>query len=324
MKNTVVVGNPKPNSRTLDAARRVAASISDASVDTVVDVIILGPGLLGWGDDDVAAAVDAVRGSDLVVVASPIFKATYTGVLKLFLDQFATGDGLRGVVAVPVMLGAGPAHALAPELLLKPVLVELGAVTSAPGLYLLDSSYATYDRIADYAQRWGSTIRSAVTQAGPVLESPRSQPCRRPRYDATTLDCPSCLPNASPTRSSLPTGAQRQWESGDERDRAAHQLGFRVQQEAGADRRAQRLRVRAQPGSLHGLLRRRVPARVDLLQPRVVGGNRETEGDRRGPPWPVASGRAGQVRGDRRSPVRRAVRDQCGVRVVQGRVHRAR
>ena len=43
--------------------------------------------------------------ADLVVVASPTYKATYTGLLKLFLDRFAGGTGLRGV-AVPLMLGA--------------------------------------------------------------------------------------------------------------------------------------------------------------------------------------------------------------------------
>ena len=59
------------------------------------------------------------------------FKATYTGLLKLFLDQVPS-NGLSGVVAVPLMLGAGPGHAMAPELLLKPVLVELGATARRP------------------------------------------------------------------------------------------------------------------------------------------------------------------------------------------------
>jgi FMN reductase len=160
---TVVVGNPKPASRTLDAAIAVAEAVTHAPVDAVVDVITLGPGLLGWGDPAVAAAVQTVAASSVVVVASPTFKATYTGVLKLFLDQFAGGEGMRDVVAVPVMLGAGPAHAMAPDLLLKPVLVELGAVTPASGLYLLDSTYTTDDRIAEYAERWGPAIRRAAT-----------------------------------------------------------------------------------------------------------------------------------------------------------------
>jgi len=158
----VVAGNPKPASRTLDAGARLATALTGREPDHVVDVITLGAGLLGWGDETVAAAVETVAAADLVVFASPTFKATYTGVLKLFLDQFATGDGLRDVVAVPLMLGAGPAHALAPDLLLKPVLVELGATSPAPGLYLHDSTYTTDTRIADYAERWSPVLSAAL------------------------------------------------------------------------------------------------------------------------------------------------------------------
>nr|WP_296769939.1 NAD(P)H-dependent oxidoreductase [Rhodococcus sp. (in: high G+C Gram-positive bacteria)] len=163
MKLTVVAGNPKPGSRTLDAARTVAEKVTGRGVDETIDVITLGAGLLGWGDAGVAAAVDTVRTSDLVVFASPTFKATYTGVLKLFLDQFAGGDGLKDVVAVPLMLGAGPAHAMAPDLFLKHTLVELGAVTPAPGLYLIDTTYTTDTRIDDYARRWGGALTAAAT-----------------------------------------------------------------------------------------------------------------------------------------------------------------
>ncbi len=95
MTTTVVAGNPKPGSRTLDAATRLAEALTGSAPDHVVDVIELGAGLLGWGDEKVTAAVDTVASSDLVVFASPTFKATYTGVLKLFLDQFATGKGSR-------------------------------------------------------------------------------------------------------------------------------------------------------------------------------------------------------------------------------------
>jgi FMN reductase len=162
MKLCVVAGNPKVGSRTLDAAGLLATRLTGASVDSVVDVITLGPGLLGWGDERVAEAVATVAASTVAVIASPTFKATYTGVLKLFLDQFATGTGLAGVVAVPLMLGAGPAHAMAPDLLLRPVLSELGATCPAPGLYLIDSEYTTDSSIDDYVVRWGAAVTSVA------------------------------------------------------------------------------------------------------------------------------------------------------------------
>jgi FMN reductase len=140
MSTVVVVGNPKPRSRTRAAAELVAERLTGAPADTVVDVVDLGAGLLGWGDAAVEEAVATLRAAEVAVVASPTYKATYTGLLKLFLDHVGTGD-LAGVVAVPLMLGGGPTHALAPELLLKPVLVELGATAPTRGLYLLEKSW---------------------------------------------------------------------------------------------------------------------------------------------------------------------------------------
>lgn len=163
MITTVVAGNPKPASRTLDAATVVAERLTGRQPDHVVDVIELGPGLLGWGDAAVAEAVQTVAGSDLVIVASPTYKATYTGVLKLFLDQFATGDGLAGVVVVPLMLGARPAHALAPEVFLKPVLVELGATTPTQALYLNDKHYSEPASTEAWLARWRDVVLDAAT-----------------------------------------------------------------------------------------------------------------------------------------------------------------
>ncbi|MDX1891149.1 NAD(P)H-dependent oxidoreductase [Mycolicibacterium sp. 050158] len=136
----VVVGNPKPRSRTRAAAELVATELTGAPPEHVVDVVDLGAGLLGWGDPKVAEAKAIVASADLLVVASPTFKATYTGLLKLFLDQFGAGE-LGQIPTFPLMLGGSLAHSLAPELTLRPVLVEIGASCPAPSLYLLDSDH---------------------------------------------------------------------------------------------------------------------------------------------------------------------------------------
>ncbi|MGW6035186.1 NADPH-dependent FMN reductase [Gordonia terrae] len=159
---SVVAGNPKPASRTLAAAELLASTLTGKAPDHVIDVVELGAGLLSWGDASVSQAVETVAGSDLVVFASPTFKATYTGLLKLFLDQFSTGDGLQDVTAIPLMLGAGPAHYLAPELLLKPVLVELGAIVPAAGLYVVDKLHDDADAFTPWIDRWGSVVLSSA------------------------------------------------------------------------------------------------------------------------------------------------------------------
>ena len=114
-------------------------------------------------DPTVDAIVGDIVDTDLVVFASPTYKATYTGLLKLFLDRFAAGS-LRGV-AVPLMLGAGPAHALAPHVALAPLLTHLGAVVPE-GIYVLDQHY---DDPAAYAP-WLARSRPVVDA---LLSSPR-------------------------------------------------------------------------------------------------------------------------------------------------------
>lgn len=151
----VVVGNPRPASRTLAAATYVARELA-GEPDVVVDLGSVGPALLDWSDPGVADLVRRVGEADLVVVASPTYKATYTGLLKLFLDRFST-TGLSGV-AVPLMLGAGPAHALAPELSLRPLLSEIGAIVPVRGLYVLD---AQHDEPAAYAD-WLAEARARI------------------------------------------------------------------------------------------------------------------------------------------------------------------
>jgi FMN reductase len=147
----VVVGNPKSRSRTLSVAEAVAdAAASAASLSgadrTTIDLADLGPRLFDWSSVEVRAAADAVRSCRLAVVASPTYKATYTGLLKSFLDWFSTTD-LSGVTVVPVMVGAGAAHALPVEVHLRPVLVELGATLPTRGLYVTEDQLGALDDV---------------------------------------------------------------------------------------------------------------------------------------------------------------------------------
>ena len=76
---------------------------------------------------------------------------------NLSLDMLARiGSALDSEI---VALGAGPTHALAPELTLRPVLAEIGG-TTVRGLYVLDSRY---DDPAAYAD-WLDANRTAVTR----------------------------------------------------------------------------------------------------------------------------------------------------------------
>jgi FMN reductase len=152
MRTAVVCGNPKPKSRTLEAALFVAERLSGSQPDVVLDLVDIGPHLLGWGDPVATHAVEEVQNCQVAVFASPTYKGTYTGLLKLLLDQVPT-DGFNGLIAFPLMLGAALGHAMAPDLLLKPVLVELGASCPAKGLYLLETDYTSEAVIEPWLER---------------------------------------------------------------------------------------------------------------------------------------------------------------------------
>lgn len=156
-KTAVVVGNPKPASRTLAAATHVATALTQRPPDLVVDLATLGSRLLDWSEPEVTRLVAEIGRADLVVVGSPTYKGAFTGLLKLFLDRFEGATGLRGL-AVPLMLGGSPAHALAPELILRPVLTELGATIPGRALYVVDRQH---DDPAAYAP-WLETHRPLV------------------------------------------------------------------------------------------------------------------------------------------------------------------
>lgn len=167
MSVAVVVGNPRPESRTLRAAVAVADALKPVTGDgerLVVDLATLGAAVLDWEAAEVSALNAAVAASDLVVVASPTYKATYTGLLKVFLDRYGN-NGLAGTVAVPVMTGAAPIHALAPEVSLRPLLVELGASVPTRGLFVLESSFDDLSAaVAPWAEAASPLLERAIAR----------------------------------------------------------------------------------------------------------------------------------------------------------------
>jgi FMN reductase len=168
----VVVGNPKPRSRTLDVATAVADAAAGVAglkgaTRLTIDLAELGPSLFDWSSAPVQEAVDAVRACSLAVVASPTYKASYTGLLKAFLDWFSTTD-LDGVVVVPLMVGAGLQHALAVEVQLRPVLVELGATIPTRGLYVTEGQFGEIDAVvAAWLAEAAPRLQAAVAPQSP-------------------------------------------------------------------------------------------------------------------------------------------------------------
>lgn len=87
----------------------------------------------------VRRALASVEAADGVIVATPVYKAAYTGVLKAFLDLLPQ-SALAGKTVLPLVTGGSLAHLLAIDYALRPVLSALGARHVVAGCFLLDSA----------------------------------------------------------------------------------------------------------------------------------------------------------------------------------------
>jgi SsuE family FMN reductase len=135
-----ISSSPSPKSRTdaiLSHVTRRLVGRGHSVTQVVLRDLPAEPLLHGDAKDpQIAAAVRLLESADAVVVTTPVYKAAYSGLLKVFLDllpQYA----LRGKQVLPLATGGVLAHALVVDYALRPVLTSLGATHVAQGWFVL-------------------------------------------------------------------------------------------------------------------------------------------------------------------------------------------
>ncbi|HSV46641.1 MAG TPA: NADPH-dependent FMN reductase [Ramlibacter sp.] len=127
------------------------------------------------GHRTVAAAIDQVARAGAIVVATPVYKAAYSGVLKVFLDLLPQ-TAFKGKAVLPLATGGSPNHMLALDYALRPVLQSLSARHILPGVYATDSQVTLTPEGAHHigaevtarldeaiAALWADGVRTPVT-----------------------------------------------------------------------------------------------------------------------------------------------------------------
>jgi SsuE family FMN reductase len=133
-------------STTQGLVSHVARRMSGAGHDTrfiVLRDLPAEPLLAGDTSNPSIADAAALRSADAVVVASPVYQSSYSGLLKVFLDllpQFA----FRGKAVLPLLTGGSTAHVLAVDYALRPVLASLGASHIAQGWFVPSNHIRPY------------------------------------------------------------------------------------------------------------------------------------------------------------------------------------
>ena len=138
MSIVAISGSPSANSRSTALLRHVLARFDDGVPRAEIALRELPPAALvraELADAAIVGALAQVAAARLVLVATPIYKAAYSGLLKTFLDLLPQ-DGLRGKTVLAIGTGCSSAHLLALDYALKPVLATLGA------RHILDTIYA--------------------------------------------------------------------------------------------------------------------------------------------------------------------------------------
>lgn len=116
----------------------------------------------------IANAVDQVVRADALVIATPVYKAAYSGVLKVFLDLLPQ-TALKNKVVLPLATGGSPHHMLALDYALRPVLQSLSARHILPGVYASESQIAltpenAYQVHNDLAERLNEAVEVLATE----------------------------------------------------------------------------------------------------------------------------------------------------------------
>lgn len=134
-----ISGSPSPASATAALADHVLRLMGPAvEIGGHVRLRELDPAALIGGrldDAGLAAAIRDVETADGLVIATPIYKAAYSGLLKAFLDALPQ-FGLAGRTVLPLATGGSLAHVLALDYALRPVLQSMGARHIVQGTFV--------------------------------------------------------------------------------------------------------------------------------------------------------------------------------------------
>jgi len=125
--------------------------------------------LADWAHPAVVRAIDQVARAKAIVVATPVYKAAYSGVLKVFLDLLPQ-TAMKEKTVLPLATGGSPHHMLALDYALRPVLQSLSARHILPGVYATDSQVAlspagAYQLSPDIASRLDDVVATLLAES---------------------------------------------------------------------------------------------------------------------------------------------------------------
>ena len=172
MSILLIAGSPCERSRSAALLEAVGQRLSGRGLDVErLRIRDLSPQALLLADvahRSVSQAIDQVDRARAIVVGTPVYKAAYSGFLKVFLDLLPQ-SALKGKLVLPLATGGSPHHMLALDYALRPVLQALSAKHILPGVYATDAQISltpegAYQVHNDLAERLNEAVDVLATE----------------------------------------------------------------------------------------------------------------------------------------------------------------
>ena len=146
------VTNPGRLHQALESALAAAAA-HDSSI--ITELLHLGDHQISFADgrppeaygDDTEKVFEQVTSADMYIIATPIFRASFTGALKNLLDHIPV-EGMMGKACGLIGMGATDHHYLTVDTQLRPVLAWFGSHL-VPGQVYLKSQHFQDGKLAE-------------------------------------------------------------------------------------------------------------------------------------------------------------------------------
>jgi len=178
MKIVGISGNISTPSRTRSLVENIINNAAQKAhtKSTLIDIASFAPELGSTVAYDnfpqvLSEAYQALAEADLIVIGTPVYKASYTGLLKHFFDLLDPKK-LAGKVAILAATGGTDQHALVLEYQLRPLASFFGVATAPTAIYARDNEFIDYRLNSESIE---NRIEAAVNQAFSLLEHKSAQ-----------------------------------------------------------------------------------------------------------------------------------------------------
>ena len=166
----MLIGAATPPGRLAAAIARAADTARASSPDIAVEILNLaeagieicdGRPLEAYGEAT-RRAVARIAGAAAVLIAAPVYRASFPGVLKNLLDIVPI-EALQGKPVGIVAMGGSPHHYLAVDSQLRQVLAWFGALVAPTGLYLTGGDFRDGQLVSESARKDLSSLIETLT-----------------------------------------------------------------------------------------------------------------------------------------------------------------